>query len=140
MAPFRKQKVASVVRDTISDAIARKLSDPRIAPFTTVSRVEITGDLAVATVYLTVQGEPAAERNTMRAMHHATGFLQRFVAQALTMRQCPELRFQLDESSKIARETLQLLAENRNKRMEELDDSLVENGEHLSEDDREPDG
>ncbi len=139
MAPFRKEKVASVVRDTISDAIARKLSDPRIAPFTTVTRVEITGDLAVATVYLTVQGEPADERRTIRAMRHASGFLQRFVAQALTMRQCPELRFQLDESAKIVRETLQLLAENRMERSGGGDDPLMEGGEHLNEDDRDSD-
>ncbi len=136
MAPFRKEKVASVVRDTISDAIARKLSDPRIAPFTTVSRVEITGDFAVATVYLTVQGEPADERRTIRAMRHASGFLQRFVAQALTMRQCPELRFQLDESAKIVRETLQLLAENRIERSEGGDDPPMEGDEPLSEEDQ----
>jgi ribosome-binding factor A len=113
MKPYRKEKMTSLVQRIVSEAIGQKLADPRIAPLTTVSRVKMTGDLTIATVYLTIPGDEAAERTTLRAIQHASGFLQHTLAQELQARQCPELRFEVDESAKRAKETLRLLAENR---------------------------
>jgi ribosome-binding factor A len=112
MKPYRKERMSSMVQRIISDAIEHKLNDPRVAPLTTVSRVKLTGDLTIATVYLTVPGDDAAERRTLRAIRHAGGFLQRMLAQELQVRQCPELRFEMDEAAKRARETMRLIAEN----------------------------
>ena len=127
MRPYRKERVESVVREIVSEAIAHRMNDPRVAPLTTVSRVRITGDLTIATVYLTVQGDAQAERRTMAAMQHAAGFLQRMVARQLDIRQCPELRFEVDEAVKRVRETMRLLDENRRSRPEESesDDQLA---------------
>lgn len=122
MKPYRKEKMTSLVQQIVSEAIGQKLADPRIAPLTTVSRVKMTGDLTIATVYLTVLGDESAERNTLRAIQHASGFLQRTLAQELQARQCPELRFELDQSAKRAKETLRLLAENRRQHPEWAED------------------
>jgi ribosome-binding factor A len=89
------------------------MQDPRITALITVTRVEVTGDLAIAKVYLSVQGNEATERRTIAALQHARGFLQREVAQALSIRQCPEVRFEVDEAAKGARRTMKLLEENR---------------------------
>jgi ribosome-binding factor A len=113
MRGFRKERVASLVHELVSEAIARRLNDPRIDALTTVTRVEIAGDLEVARIYLTVPGGEAAERRTLRAIRHAGGFLQRIVAAELTMRQCPELRFDIDKALKLAKETMARLEENR---------------------------
>ena len=51
MKPYRQEKVASEVRAVVGDAIANRLSDPRISPFVSVTRVSVSGDLAVADVY-----------------------------------------------------------------------------------------
>jgi hypothetical protein len=40
------------------------------------------------------------------------------VAHNLTMRQCPELRFEIDEAVEGVRKTMELLAENQRKRLE----------------------
>jgi ribosome-binding factor A len=111
--PYRKERVASVVHEIVSDAIANRLQDPRIATLTTVTRVEVSGDLQIAKVFLSVPGEEADERRTLQAVRHAGGYIQRLVAQELSVRQCPELRFALDLGAKEARRTLELLAENR---------------------------
>ncbi len=122
MKPYRKERITSLIQRIISDAIEHKLSDPRVAPLTTVSRVKLTGDLTIATVYLMVQGDETIERRTLRAIRHASGYLQRMVAQELTVRQCPELRFEMDEAAKLARETMRLIAENRRNRPEGEDE------------------
>ena len=113
MRPYRKQKISSLIQQVVSEGVAFKLNDPRVSPLTTVTRVEMTPDLLIARVYLTVPGDASAERRTLQAIRHAGGYLQRMVAQALTMRQCPELRFEIDETSKAVRRTMEILAENR---------------------------
>ncbi len=116
MRGFRKERVASAVQEIVSHAIAHELNDPRLAPLTTVTRVEVTGDLLVAKVYVTVPGDASTERRTLAALQHATGYVQGIVARELNIRQCPELRFELDEAWKEARRTLELIEENRRKR------------------------
>ena len=121
MRPYRKERIASVVQQIVGEALLHRLSDPRVAPLTTVTRVEMTGDLLIANAYLSVPGDDATERRTLIAVRHAAGYIQRMVAQALPLRQCPELRFEIDRGAKGARRTLELLAENRQKDPERFD-------------------
>ena len=113
MRQYRREKVASTVHHVVSEAIVHRLNDPRVAPMTTVTRVELTRDLLIARVYLSVQGGNKVEGRTLTAMQHAAGYIQRMVASELSIRQCPELRFEIDESAKRIRQTMELLAENR---------------------------
>jgi ribosome-binding factor A len=110
---FRRERVAGAIREIVSEAITRKINDPRLAPLTTVSRVTVSGDLTIATVYFTVVGDEAVERRSLAALQHARGFIQHLVAEQIDMRQSPELRFELDEVAKKVRETMLLLGENR---------------------------
>ncbi len=112
MRPYRKEKIASVIRQVVSQAIANKLHDPRIDMLTTVLRVEMTADLLVAKVFLTVTGGEATERRTLQGVIHAGGFLQRQIAKELQIRHCPTLRFEIDRQETGARRTHALLAEN----------------------------
>ena len=117
--------------------IAHKLHDPRIDPMTTITRVELTGDLLIAKVYLTVQGSDTDQRRTLQGIQHAAGFLQRQLAQELQIRHCPTLRFEIDHGVIGARRTLELLAENRRRDptlAEVLDDSHDPTGEPREED------
>jgi ribosome-binding factor A len=116
MKPYRKEKVGSLVHEVVGEAIAFKLNDPRVQPLTTVTRVVMSGDLLIANVYLSVPGRAADERRTLTAIRHAGGFLQRLVAQQVSLRQAPELRFEIDEAMKTAKRTLELLEEHRQKR------------------------
>jgi ribosome-binding factor A len=120
----RKEKIGSVIQQVVGETIVHRMHDPRIAPFTTVTRVDVTGDLAIARVFLSVQGDDAAQRRTLAALRHARGFLQREVARELSIRQCPELRFDFDRGAKEARRTIELLEDNRRRQPE-----LYESGE-----------
>jgi len=119
MRPYRKEKIANVIRQIVSEALVHQLNDPRIAPMTTVTRVEMSKDLLVAKVFISMPNDdPACERLTLGAIRHAGGFLQRQVAQGLSLRQCPELRFDVDERLKKTKRMMALLAENRRKEPE----------------------
>jgi ribosome-binding factor A len=54
MATRRQEKVARVVKEVVSDAIANHLNDPRIEGFVSVTRVDMSADLRSADVYLSI--------------------------------------------------------------------------------------
>jgi ribosome-binding factor A len=95
----RGKRVASVIRQVVSEALVTGLCDPRMA-FLTVTGVELSPDLRFADVRVSILGDEKAQRGCMRAIRHAHGRLQDLVAHALVTRVCPILRFHMDESIK----------------------------------------
>jgi ribosome-binding factor A len=132
MKSFRPQRVAHVVRAVVSEAIAHKLNDPRIDPLSSVTRVEVSGDLEHAKVFVSVMGEPAVQRRTMKGLLSAAGHVQTMVARELPIRHCPHLSFHLDASLKETARTLRLIEET----MAEYRDREEEPEQHLMEPDR----
>lgn len=111
MGSFRVDKVASSIRQIVSEAIANKLHDPRISPMTSVTRVEVSGDLQLAKIFVSVLGRESAGRKTIAGLTHAVGHVQRMVAAGLNLRRCPEIQFVLDPSLKKTAEIMQVIDE-----------------------------
>ncbi len=111
MGAFRTEKVASVIRRVVGEAISAQLSDPRISPLTSVTRVEVSADLMHARVRVSVMGSEAEQRRTLSGLTSARRFLQSLLAGELQTRTCPRLNFQLDPSIKGALETNRLIDE-----------------------------
>lgn len=111
MRGHRPERIATIVRAVVSDAIATKLSDPRIAPLASVTRVEVSGDLEYAKVWISVLGEESIQRRTLAGLCSAAGYVQRLVGSELSIRHCPKLSFHLDTSLKKAAETIRLINE-----------------------------
>ncbi len=101
MASRRQEKVCKVIQAVVSEAIRDDLADPRVKGMVSVTRVEVTPDLRLAKVYLSVFGQDAAgEELCLKGIRHAHGFLQTRVAEQLRIRSCPVLRFEMDRSFK----------------------------------------
>ncbi len=104
--------MARVVREAVSDAIANHLSDPRIEGFVSVTRVETTGDLRNADVYISIFGKGEASQNkTFAAIEHAGSRIQSLLAGKVQSKFCPVLRFHRDEKFKKTLETMKLIDE-----------------------------
>lgn len=108
---YRPERVAHVVRDVVSEAIAGRISDPRVHRFTSVTRVEMSADLRYANVYVSVMGTDIEGRTTMKGLESAVGMIQTMLARRLDMRTCPILKFHLDRGLKIAIETIRRIDE-----------------------------
>lgn len=114
-APFkkeshRKERVAGLIKQEVSRIILQELSDPR-AGFCTVTRVGISGDMKSAVIYVSVLGEEAEQRTTMRGLEHARGFIQRRLFEELKLRNPPVIRFQIDHSIEKSIKISQILRE-----------------------------
>ncbi len=111
MKGHRPERVATIIRSVVSEAIATKLSDPRIAPISSVTRVEVSADLEYAKVWISVLGDESGQRRTLAGLCSAAGYVQRLVGAQLSIRHCPKLSFHLDTSLKKAAETIRLIDE-----------------------------
>lgn len=103
------------MRQIIADALLTQLRDPRIG-FVTITHVEVTGDLASATVRFSVMGEETDREAARAGLTSAAGFLRKLVGQALATRIVPELRFELDRGLEHAARINQILGELRGER------------------------
>lgn len=106
----RMEKITRTIRDVVSEVIQNQLSDPRITGMVSVMRVEVTGDLSVAKIFLSILGvDEKHQKLSCRAIRNGTGFIRTRLAAVLTTRTCPELHFILDDSLKKGFEITQLI-------------------------------
>lgn len=94
----RKDRVAEEIKKIVSVLIQTELQDPRLPITTTVTDVDVSRDLAYATIYVSTAGDEDDKKDLLDVMDSANGFLRHRVAEHLDLRKAPELRFKLDES------------------------------------------
>lgn len=95
--PHRQEKLGELIAVELSQLLRTRVKDPRVG-FASITRVEVSGDLRHAKVYVSVMGTPEEQAATMQALKHANGFLRHEVAERITLRYMPELIFKLDTS------------------------------------------
>ena len=95
----RSERVAEVIRQEAGRIILSKLSDPRIG-FVTVTRAEVSADLSVAKVYISVLNQKGREGATLRGLESAKRHIQSAIGESLGLRKTPELIFRVDPGVK----------------------------------------
>jgi ribosome-binding factor A len=131
MPSRRQEKVARVVRESVSDTIANRLSDPRIEGFISVTGVDVSPDLRSAEVFLSIMApDDTARRKTFTAIEHATKHIQARLSRRMTSKFCPRLHFREDNKLKNTLETLRIIDEAtkelKEKDAQQLEDSDLE--------------
>lgn len=111
MASRRMERISEVLKQAVSKIIITELKDPRMG-FVTVTKVEPSPDLKSAKVFVSVLGDsPSVERQTMKALASAAGYIRREAAEQVTLRAVPELRFVVDGSIKRSIRISKLIAD-----------------------------
>ena len=96
-ARIRPERVAEQIRMEIAVILQRDVKDPRVG-LATCTRVQVSGDLKVAKIYVSVLGAAEEQERTMAALDGASGFVRRLLGQRLGLRVSPEVRFTFDPS------------------------------------------
>ena len=97
MANNRIARTNDDIQRVLSELL-RNVKDPRVLQgMLSVTRVETTGDLRYAKVWISVYGLEN-EKEFRRGLKSASGWLLRELANAMTLRYTPELVFELDHS------------------------------------------
>jgi ribosome-binding factor A len=102
--------MAEVIREVAAETILFELRDPRIK-FVTVTRVEVSGDLQIAKIYVSVMGDQKTQDLALHGLTHSAGFVQSKLGSRLKTRFTPAVRFYLDEGIKKSIEVSRLINE-----------------------------
>ena len=97
MAGFRINRITSDVKIALSE-LMRELKDPRVSKLLSIVKVDVSGDLSYATVYVSAIEGYEATVNSVKALKSASGYLRRELGGRLSLRKVPELRFVADDS------------------------------------------
>ena len=95
---IKNTRVNAEVQREISNILRGGLKDPRVAPMTSVVAVSVAPDLKTCKAYVSVYGDEAARRDTIKGLQSAEGYIRRELARTLNMRNTPEITFVLDQS------------------------------------------
>ena len=106
----RQERAAALIREVVSEVIMRRLKDPRIG-FVSIVSVDVTRDLSLAKIHVSVLGEEKAKEDTMEGLRSAQGLIRSEVAKALGTRHAPEIQFVLDQGIEHSIRVSKLLSE-----------------------------
>ena len=108
----RTDQVASTLKRALQALLARGLADPILKGLITITRVDVSGDLAQATVYCTVIPQKQEEL-TLHGLRSASTWIRRQVADQVRFRRMPQFSFKVDEQYHRQQEVLASIAEAR---------------------------
>ena len=105
----RREKFTSALRNVVANLVQTQLSDPRIRGLVTVTRLEVSADLRLAKVYVSILGNPGEQKSSLQGLRHSAGHLQSLLKKHLEFRLCPILDFRLDSELKESLATMALI-------------------------------
>ena len=94
---FRQERLERIIERELGLILSMEVKDTRLK-FVTVTKVSLTNDLSIATVYYTVMGDEEQRHTTEANLNDAKGFIRSSLGRKLEVRKIPELRFKYDES------------------------------------------
>lgn len=108
----RSQRVEQQIQRTLGELLLLEVKDPRVRGVS-VSAVEVSRDLGVAQVWISLLEPDADPEQALVGLRAAGGFLRAQLGKRLSLRRVPELRFGHDSSIRRGSELGQLIDEAR---------------------------
>jgi ribosome-binding factor A len=102
MDEIRLNRIRSMMKDELAVLVNRELKDPRI-PSITITEVQITRDVKLATVYFSLlsindaKSDPELTKIALKGLNSAKGYLKRQLSQLMNLRMMPDLQFKEDK-------------------------------------------
>ena len=108
MASNRIGRINEEIQRELS-SLFRTLKDPRVqGGMVTITHVDTTSDLRYARIFVSVL-DKSREKDVIRGLRSASGYLRRELGAALRLRYTPELQFLADDSIEHGAHILEML-------------------------------
>ncbi len=98
MAGYKINRVTSDIKLCLSELL-RSVKDPRVSRLLSIIKLDVSGDMSYATVYVSaLEGREATEQSVKALNKSAAGYLRGQLGSRLHLRKVPQLRFVADDS------------------------------------------
>ena len=105
----RMLRVSELIRDELSVLLQRKVQDPRLRHFVSITRVSLSKDLKQARVFVSTIGSEEEKQEVRQGLTAATSFLRRNLGETLDLRYTPKITFFRDDTLEKAAHVLELM-------------------------------
>jgi ribosome-binding factor A len=110
MPSFRLQRVRELLKREIGEAIRREMPADE-AGLITVTDVDVSGDLRLATVFTSILGTAEQQKKGFTLLRRNRARIQDLIAKSVVLKYTPRLRFALDDSVVRGNRVLQIIDE-----------------------------
>ena len=126
MPEHRIDRISADIKIALADML-REIKDPRVSKLLSIVKLNLSGDLSYATVYVSaIEGEQATKESVV-GLKSAAGYLRRNLGKRLSLRKVPELRFVADNSIAVCADISQIISTFKDKE-ESKGETQDENG------------
>ena len=101
MAGYKLNRASSDIRAALAELL-RSVKDPRVSPMLSIVKLDVSGDMSYATVYVSAIEGREKTLESVKALKNAAGYVRRELGARLSLRKVPELRFIADDSIEIS--------------------------------------
>lgn len=105
----RSDRVGDRILQILSEVSYNELEDPRLKGLQ-FTAVKVTKDLQIAKVFYFISGDAAARKSCLGALNEHAGTFRHAMAQELTTKFLPSIRFYFDESIELGEKIDALIA------------------------------
>ncbi len=95
---IKNTRINSEVMKVLAELIRSEIKDPRVPAFTSVTDVVVAPDLKTCKVWVSFLCDEEQEKEALKGLKCAEGFMRRELARELNLRNTPELTFVADHS------------------------------------------
>ena len=109
MAGYKINRVTSDIKICLSELL-REIKDPRVSKLISIVKMDVSGDMSYATVYVSaIEGDEATKESVKALNKSASGYIRRELGARMKLRKVPEIRFVADDSIKKSSEILSII-------------------------------
>jgi ribosome-binding factor A len=105
----RLERLSDLMQKEIGVLLQTEVRDPRIG-FVTISRCEVTADLAMARIWVSVFGSDKEKHDTLIGLKQCAPYIRKLLSRRLTVRTTPALHFYLDEGLQHGQRIMEILS------------------------------
>lgn len=111
MSSHRTARISEEIKRELSQMIREDLKDPRVKGLISITHVDVTNDLRYAKVFVSALGDSEQNRDIIKGLDKAGGYLRSELAKRLQLRFTPELTFKHDSSIEYGSKISRILAD-----------------------------
>lgn len=128
MSGFKINRISADVKRELAE-ILRNVKDPRVSSLLSIVKVDVSGDLSYAKIYVSAIEGDEATKQSVTGLQNAGGYLRHELGSRLQLRKIPELRFVADDSIAKSARISQIIDSFKDQDSETQDKQVSDNGE-----------
>ena len=109
---YHVERVNKIVERELSTILLMEAKNP-LLKYVSITKVSLTNDLSLATIWYSVIGKEDEIEATKKALEESKGFLKSELSHRIDIRKTPDLKFKYDESLAYGKHIEELLKKSK---------------------------